>query len=164
MEKYEPVNNVATWALPAIISAIGLRCPMGRYACHSEQLNSRKLKVGWRNRKQQRDDWITATLEEEKESFEKRLRECIIKAVSLALGVNTMHRRIVVDPNICHGKPTIKGTRIMVANILSLLAGGYDLAQILDYYPEPQEEGVKAAIEYALSAIGEQEIILTGKP
>lgn len=75
-----------------------------------------------------------------------------------------VHRRIVVDPNICHGKPTIKGSRIMVANILSLLAGGYNLAQILDYYPELQEEDVKAAIEYALSAIGEQEIILTGKP
>lgn len=71
--------------------------------------------------------------------------------------------RIEVDPNICHGKPTIKGTRIMVANILSLLAGGYSLAQILDYYPELQEEDVKAAIEYALSAIGEQEVILTGK-
>lgn len=58
-----------------------------------------------------------------------------MNAISLTLGVNPMHRRIVVDPNICHGKPTIKGTRIMVANILSLLAGGYSLAQILDYYP-----------------------------
>lgn len=72
--------------------------------------------------------------------------------------------RIEVNPNICHGKPTIKGTRIMVANILSLLAGGYSLAQILDYYPELQEEDIKSAIEYALSAIGEQEIILAGKP
>jgi uncharacterized protein (DUF433 family) len=71
-----------------------------------------------------------------------------------------MNERIVVDPNICHGKPTIKGTRIMVTNILSLLAGGYSLAQILDYYPELKEADVKAAIEYAISSIGE-EVVLT---
>jgi len=35
-----------------------------------------------------------------------------------------MAERIIVDPNICHGQETIKGTRIMVGNVLSLLAGG----------------------------------------
>jgi uncharacterized protein (DUF433 family) len=39
---------------------------------------------------------------------------------------------ITVDPSVCHGKPIIRGTRIMVSNILSLLAGGYTIAQILD--------------------------------
>ena len=68
--------------------------------------------------------------------------------------------RIVVDPEICHGKPTIKRTRIMVSNVLSLLSGGYTIAQILEYYPELSEEDVKAAIEYA-AAIIDEEIILT---
>jgi uncharacterized protein (DUF433 family) len=57
--------------------------------------------------------------------------------------------RIVVEPEICHGKPAVRGTRVMLENILSLLAGGYTIAQILEYYPELHEEDVKAAIEYA---------------
>ncbi len=56
--------------------------------------------------------------------------------------------RIVVEPEICHGKQVVRGTRIMVENILSLLAGVYTIAQILEYYPELHEEDVKAAIEY----------------
>jgi uncharacterized protein (DUF433 family) len=54
--------------------------------------------------------------------------------------------RIVVEPEICHGKPAVRGTRVMLENILSLLAGGYTIAQILEYYPELHEEDVKAAI------------------
>ena len=67
---------------------------------------------------------------------------------------------IEVDPKICHGKPVIKGTRIMVSNILSLFAGGYDIKKILEYYPELKEKEVKEAIEYAVSAIQEEEIRL----
>lgn len=72
--------------------------------------------------------------------------------------------RIVTNPEICHGKPTIRGTRIMVVNILSLLAGGYAIPQILDYYPELQEEDVKAAIEYAIQMLQEDEIIFATSP
>ncbi len=54
---------------------------------------------------------------------------------------------IIVNPDICHGKPTITGTRIMVANILSLLAGGYTIRQVEEYYPELNEEQIKAAIQ-----------------
>ncbi|GBC76095.1 hypothetical protein HRbin07_00291 [bacterium HR07] len=72
-------------------------------------------------------------------------------------------QRVVIDPNICHGKPTIRGTRIMVSNILSLIRGGYTIPQILEYYPELTEEDVKAAIDYAAAVI-EEETILTGTP
>lgn len=50
---------------------------------------------------------------------------------------------ITVDPNICHGKPCIKGTRIMVSNILSQLAGGYGFAAIKRGYPEITDEHIK---------------------
>jgi len=70
--------------------------------------------------------------------------------------------RIIVDPDICHGKPTIRGTRIMVSNVLSLLAGGYTIAQIREYYPELSEEDIKEAIEYAVALIDE-EIVLTAR-
>jgi len=69
-----------------------------------------------------------------------------------------MEGRIVIDPRICHGKPVIKGTRIMVSNILSLLAGGYSLREILDYYPELTEEDVRAAIEYAAKVVDGEEV------
>lgn len=48
----------------------------------------------------------------------------------------------------------------MVSNVLSLIAGGYSISQILEYYPELTEADVKAAIEYAATFINE-EIILT---
>lgn len=56
--------------------------------------------------------------------------------------------KIVVDPKICHGKPIIKCTRIMIANILSLIAGGYNLDQVVDYYPELKKEDFLEAIKY----------------
>lgn len=68
--------------------------------------------------------------------------------------------RISIDPNICHGKPCIKGTRIMVASILSQLAGGYDFERIRQGYPELTVEDIKAAIEYAVALIEDEEIRL----
>ena len=48
----------------------------------------------------------------------------------------TMLDRISIDPNVCHGKPCIKGTRIPVHVILELLAAGYTFDRILtDCYP-----------------------------
>jgi uncharacterized protein (DUF433 family) len=64
-----------------------------------------------------------------------------------------MSEIITSDPKICHGKPTIRGTRIMVANILSLHIGGYTDTQITNYYPELKEEDVKATLEYANALI-----------
>lgn len=53
-----------------------------------------------------------------------------------------MENRITIDPKICSGKPCIKGTRIMVKNILGMLAGGYTREQILNAYPELVIEGI----------------------
>ncbi|MCK6493879.1 MAG: DUF433 domain-containing protein [Nitrospira sp.] len=47
-----------------------------------------------------------------------------------------MDDRIIIDPQICGGKPTIRGTRIMVKNILGMVAGGYTMAGIIEAYPE----------------------------
>jgi uncharacterized protein (DUF433 family) len=68
-------------------------------------------------------------------------------------------KRITIDPAICHGKPCIAGTRIMVTNILSQLAGGYTFEQILDGYPELDREDIIAALEYAVAVISDEEII-----
>lgn len=68
--------------------------------------------------------------------------------------------KITIDPKICHGKPIIKGTRIMLVNILSLLAGGYNILEVQEYYPELTLEEIKESIQYAVKSIQEEEIIL----
>lgn len=66
---------------------------------------------------------------------------------------------IVVDPTICSGKPTVKGTRIMVKNILGMVAGGYTVEKILTSYPELTQEMVAAALEYAAAVIDEEQVL-----
>lgn len=70
-----------------------------------------------------------------------------------------MDNRIVIDPKICSGKPTIRGTRIMVKNILGMVAGGYTVTKILDAYPELTDQDVTAALEYASQVIDEEKVI-----
>lgn len=57
--------------------------------------------------------------------------------------------RIQVDPRVCHGKPCIKGTRVMVSVILDNLAAGESSAAILRSYPSLQSADIPAALSYA---------------
>ena len=57
--------------------------------------------------------------------------------------------RISSNPNICHGKACIVGTRIPVSVILDNLAAGNDEAKLLANYPTLKKEDIRAAIEYA---------------
>jgi len=57
--------------------------------------------------------------------------------------------RISSDPDICHGKPCIKGTRIPVYLIVSLVAEGESVESIIQDYPSLTPEDIKAAIYYA---------------
>lgn len=56
--------------------------------------------------------------------------------------------RISVDPNICGGKPCIRGTRIWVSLILDFLASGESEAEIIALYPQLTREDVRAALAY----------------
>ena len=67
-----------------------------------------------------------------------------------------MNEFIRVDPEICSGKPTIRGTRIILKNILGMGAGGYAVDQIVEAYPELTQEMVQAAFEYAAAFIDEE--------
>ncbi|MGI8741334.1 MAG: DUF433 domain-containing protein [Bryobacteraceae bacterium] len=70
--------------------------------------------------------------------------------------------RISVDPNICFGKPCIRGTRIWVSLMLDFLAAGETIEQILDDYPQPQREDVLAAIAYGAEMSRERFVDLPG--
>ena len=58
-------------------------------------------------------------------------------------------RRVSVDPAVCHGKPCIKGTRIMVSIILDYLRAGEPRQEILRQYPTLKNEDIDAALGYA---------------
>ena len=67
--------------------------------------------------------------------------------------------RIVVNPKVMVGKPVIKGTRIPVDAIIRRLAEGMSLREILEEYPNLEEEDVKAALEYAARVLAGEEVV-----
>lgn len=71
--------------------------------------------------------------------------------------------RIVVSRTICHGKPRIAGTRIMVYQILDLLAANKSIAEIIsdDYFPDISVEDVLACIGYASRVVRNEDVVPT---
>ena len=63
-----------------------------------------------------------------------------------------MNDRIVIDPEIQHGKPVIRGTRVPVARIVGGLAGGMTVEEIIREYAVSDED-VRAALSYAAELI-----------
>lgn len=61
--------------------------------------------------------------------------------------------RISIDPNICFGKPCIRGHRIWVSLILDYLAGGATIEEVLEAYPSIGREDVLACIAYGAEVI-----------
>ena len=57
--------------------------------------------------------------------------------------------RITIDPEICLGRPTIRGMRIPVSVVLKMLGSGCSTAEVLAAYPELEKEDVRQAIQYA---------------
>lgn len=57
--------------------------------------------------------------------------------------------RIVVDPDVVHGRPRVRGTRMRVSDVLSLLASGVPEAEILEDYPYLASEDIRACLAYA---------------
>lgn len=70
--------------------------------------------------------------------------------------------RITIDMEVCHGKPCIKGTRIMVSIVLGLLEEGLTFKEIIREYPMLSKKDVISSIHYAKTVIENEEIELTG--
>ena len=60
-----------------------------------------------------------------------------------------MNDRIQIDPRICHGKPVIRGTRIMVATILGALGAGDSIEQVIEDHPNINIDDIRAALAFA---------------
>ena len=73
--------------------------------------------------------------------------------------MNNWQEQILIDPKVCHGKPCIKGTRIMVSVILDNLAEGLTLEEIVKEDPPLTLENVRSAIAYAAALAREEELL-----
>ena len=62
---------------------------------------------------------------------------------------NQLLQRITLDPNICHGKPCIRGLRYPVELILELLSSGMNAKEIIDDYDDLENEDILAALLFA---------------
>jgi uncharacterized protein (DUF433 family) len=70
--------------------------------------------------------------------------------------MNTLLNRITIDPQVCGGKPCVRGTRIWVSLILDFLADGMREEELLAEYPQLVHEDVLAAIAYGAEAARER--------
>ncbi len=68
-------------------------------------------------------------------------------------------QRIVVDPEIHHGEPCIKGTRIPARMLVGSLADGLTAEQILAEYPQLQSEDIFAALAYAAEVLHQESLL-----
>lgn len=68
------------------------------------------------------------------------------------------HDRIVSDPDIMMGKPTVKGTRITVELILEKLGEGMSIEEVLEAYPHLTDQDVRAALRFGADHLRNEDI------
>ena len=75
--------------------------------------------------------------------------------------MSNLIEKITADPNVCHGKACIQGTRVMVSVILDNLAAGLSVADIVKEYPSLKPDDVQAAIAYGAELARERIVAVT---
>ncbi len=74
------------------------------------------------------------------------------------LNMEELLSRITVDPKVMLGKPTIRGMRITVEQILRALAGGISEHELLQEYPELEKEDFQAVFAYVAHLVDEEQV------
>jgi len=76
--------------------------------------------------------------------------------------MNPLLKRISVDPNVCFGKPCIRGTRLWVSLILDFLAAGASIEELLAEYPQLERDDILATIAYGAEMSRERFVDIPG--
>lgn len=76
----------------------------------------------------------------------------------------SINKYIVADPNICHGKPTFTGTRVMVWQILEMLSSGAKESEVIEAFPSLNKKHIKAALDYASSITKHANVVINTEP
>ena len=67
--------------------------------------------------------------------------------------------RITVDPEVCHGQPTVRGLRYPVEQLLELLASGMTIEEIVEDHPDLQRDDLLAALEFGALVSGQRRVV-----
>lgn len=78
--------------------------------------------------------------------------------------MNPLLERISIDPNVCFGKPCIKGTRIWVSLVLDFLADGMTTDEIIAEYPYLKQDDILAAIAYGADMSRQRYVEISVEP
>ena len=70
--------------------------------------------------------------------------------------------RITTDPDVCHGRPTVRGLRYPVQTLLELLSSGMTIEDVLADYPDLERDDLLAALEYGALIAGGQRVVPPG--
>ena len=65
-----------------------------------------------------------------------------------------MSERISINPEVCNGRPVVRGTRIAVQTVLEFLAAGDSVEEVLEEYPRLTRADVQACLDYASRVMG----------
>jgi uncharacterized protein (DUF433 family) len=74
-----------------------------------------------------------------------------------------MNDRIEINPNVQHGKPVIRGTRVPVTRVLAAVAGGMNFAEIRAEY-DVTDDDIRAAVAFANEIVADTAFVATGNP
>ena len=78
------------------------------------------------------------------------------------MGIKQLADRITINPDVMVGKPTIRGLRITVEQVLKALAGGITTQGLLEDYPELEPEDIQAVLLYAAELVSEEQVFEIG--
>ena len=70
--------------------------------------------------------------------------------------------RIVSDPAVCHGQPTVRGLRYPVEHLLELLSSGMTIEEVLADYADLERDDLLAALEFGALASGRRRVVPLG--
>ena len=78
------------------------------------------------------------------------------------MDIKELSDRITINPDVMVGKPTIRGLRITVEQVLKALAGGIATQELLEDYPELEPEDIQAVLLYAAELVSEEQVFKIG--
>jgi len=71
------------------------------------------------------------------------------------------YKWIEINPSVCHGKPVFRGTRIMVADVLEMIASGIDIEEILEEYSQLNKDMILEAIALAAELLRRERRVIS---
>jgi uncharacterized protein (DUF433 family) len=77
----------------------------------------------------------------------------VSRAPGYTAAMSTLLSRITIDPNICHGKPCVRGLRYPVETVLEYLSGGDTMEELLEEFPDLERDDLLACIEFAAQSL-----------